>query len=92
MYLNIIEYIDEEKQEELMEMIGVSEKVEGELARIRNEGIKQGINQGITQGINQGINQGKKSIIDRLLVNNSLEEVSKLLDISTTEILAILQK
>ena len=72
MYLNIIEYIDEEKQEELMEMIGVSEKVEGELAKIKNE--------------------GKKNIIDKLLANNSLEEVSRLLDISTTEILAILQK
>jgi hypothetical protein len=38
MYLNILEYVDEEKQKELMEMIDLNGKFEGELARIEAKG------------------------------------------------------
>ena len=42
MYLNIIEYIDEEKQEKIIEMINMAEKYQGIIAQIKNEGIKEG--------------------------------------------------
>ena len=51
MYLNILEYVSVEKQSELMEMIDLTAKFEGELAKIKNEGVEQ----------------GKRSIIEKLL-------------------------
>lgn len=44
MYLNIIEYIDEDKQEELLEMINMAEKIEGLEERIKNRGRRDIIN------------------------------------------------
>ncbi|WP_458453301.1 hypothetical protein [Methanobrevibacter sp.] len=76
MYLNILEYIEVEKQEELMEMIDLTGKFEGELAKIEKKGMEK----------------GKRSIIARLLENHSLEEVSKILDIEKATLISILQK
>ena len=73
MYLNILEYIaDEKKREELMEMIGVSEKVEGVLAQIRQE--------------------AKRDIINMMLENHSVEEISRFSGMKIQEILNILAK
>ena len=80
MYLNILEYASVEEQSELMEMIDLTAKFEGELAKIRNEGFKQ------------GFEQGKRIIIERLLKKNSLDEVSKLLDIEKSTLLNIIEK
>ena len=38
MYLNILEYIDEDMQDELLEMIDMAEKIEGIMEQIRKEG------------------------------------------------------
>ena len=76
MYLNILEYVSVEKQSELMEMIDLTAKFEGELAKIKNEGVEQ----------------GKRSIIEKLLKKNSLDEVSKLLDIEKSTLLNIIEK
>ena len=90
MYLNIHEYIDLEKQEDLKEMINVSGKIEGEFAKWkkeqRAEGINQGIKQGIAQGIAQGISQGEENIILELLSKFSIEEVSKMVNKEKSEI------
>lgn len=76
MYLNIIEYIDEEKQNELMEMIGLAEKIEGIISQIRNE----------------ARTDGEKNIINRLLKNTSIDEIARLLGTNKMEVLNILQK
>ena len=71
-----------------MVMIDLTAKFEGELAKIRNEGFKQGFK----QGFEQGFEQGKRIIIERLLKKNSLDEVSKLLDIEKSTLLYIIEK
>ena len=38
MYLNIREYIDDDRQDELLEMIDMAEKIEGIMEQIRKEG------------------------------------------------------
>ena len=50
MFLNIEEYVDEEKKEKLLEMINMAEAYQGVISEIRND------------GINQGRDEGKKSI------------------------------
>lgn len=80
MYLNIIEYINEEKQKELMEMIGLAEKIEGILSEIKNKSEKD------------GIKKGKREIIQKLLNIFTEDEVSNLLGIEKATLLNILQK
>lgn len=67
MYLNILEYVDDVKQEELMEMIDVEAKSEGVIAGLVNKGIEK------------GKEQGEKSIILELLENYSIEDVSAMI-------------
>ena len=108
MYLNILEYIDEEKQEELMEMIGLTEKIEGIISGLkdigreegREEGIEEGIEKGREEGIEEGIEKGReegekdgeRKIIKKLLKKVTADEVSNLLDIEKTTLLNIVQK
>ena len=71
MYLNILEYIDPEKQETLMEMIGVEDiKQRGDFAKIRKKEREN----------------GKKEIIDSLLKNYPLKTVSEMINIPISEI------
>ena len=79
MYLNIIEYIDPDKQDELLERIKVAEKSEGVIAQFKRE-CKQ-----------EGMEQGKRQIISRLLSKNSLSNVAVLLDMRESDILDILR-
>ena len=81
MYLNILEYVNDDEQVELLEMIDMAEKVQGIIAQIKNEGINQ--------GISQGISQGEGNIIRRLLEKYSVEEVSVILEMKVSEILEI---
>lgn len=82
MYLNILEYIDPEKQETLMEMIGVEDiKQRGDFAKIRKaerENIEK-----------RGEKRGKKEIIDSLLKNYPLKTVSEMINIPISEIRSI---
>ena len=56
MYFNILEYIPTDKQDELMEMIGMNDiKSRGDFAKIRKEEEKKAIQKGIKQGIEQTI-------------------------------------
>ena len=95
MYLNIIEYVDEDKQENLMEMIDLMPTLTGEFGKIRqdarDEGLTQGLNQGLTQGLTQGRVEGAKKIIVPLLEVHSIEELSGILDMSVSEIREILK-
>ena len=81
-YLNILEYVDVEKQEKLMEMIGMSEKYEGIVAQIKNEGKEEWLNEGKIEG--------KKSMLESLLQNISLDDVVKYSGMDKSEILRIL--
>lgn len=84
MYLNIKEYVDVEKEDQLLEMINMAESYQGIISEIRNEGRNEGINEGMING--------EKNIILRLLKNHSLEEVAELLEMKSSEILNILKK
>ena len=84
MFLNIEEYVDEEKKEKLLEMINMAEAYQGVISEIRNDGINE--------GRNQGRDEGKKSIISRLLKKYSVEEVSEILEMKSSEILNIINK
>ena len=71
MIFQIIEYVEEEKRDELLEMINMAEKVQGIIAQIKNE----------------GRSEGRQEIISRLLKNHGIEEVARLLGMKTSEIL-----
>ncbi|MBQ8018326.1 MAG: hypothetical protein IJ258_09520 [Methanobrevibacter sp.] len=66
MYLNIVEYVELEKQNELLEMIDMSEKFEGIMAQIRKEEMRK----------------GKESIINLILENRSIEEFADFIGVS----------
>ena len=80
MYLNILEYIDDDKQEELLEMINMAETVKGLVERIKAEGIAE------------GKVEERKNIIGRILDFHSLEETAKILRMDEMEILRIIDK
>ncbi len=82
MYLNILEYIDLENQDELKEMIGVETRTKGVIASFKEQERKK--------AFNQGINQGKKAIIGELLKKHSITAISSLINLSDSEIYAIL--
>lgn len=79
MYFNIIEYIDEDRQEDLMEMIGLSEKIEGIIAGIKKDGEKE------------GRKEERKDIIDSLIDNFSSDDGSEIV-VSKSTLLSMLQK
>lgn len=78
LYLNIIEYVEINKQEKLLEMINMAEKYQGLIAQIKNEGKEE------------WTNKGERNIIVRLLKNHTFDEVAKLLEIGTDELFDIL--
>ena len=80
MYLNIKEYVGDEKEEEFLEMINMAEAYHGIISEIKKE------------GWNDGWNGGEKNIIIRLLKNHSLKEVSDLLEMESSEILDIINR
>jgi predicted transposase YdaD len=84
MYLNIIEYIDDAKQDELMEMIDMVETYNGLISQIRNEGRNEGRNDGIIEG--------KREVINDLLKSLPIDVVAVLLSKKKSEIEEILKK
>ena len=63
-----------------MEMIGLTEKIEGIISDIENAARKE------------GEKKGRKDIINRLLKKYTEDEVSKLLDMEKATLINILQK
>lgn len=47
MYLNIIEYVESDKQEGLLEMINMAQTYQGVIAQIKNEGKDEWTNRGM---------------------------------------------
>lgn len=88
MYLNIVEYIDDDRQEELMEMIGLSEKIEGIIAQIRNDAR----NDGKKEGMEKGMEKGGNNVINRLIDDFSSGDESDKIVISKATLLSMLQK
>ncbi len=80
MYLNILEYIDESKQEELMEMIGLTEKINGVISELKNAARAE------------GEKNGRKDIINRLLEKFTSDDVSEMLEIEKTALLNMLEE
>ena len=92
MYLNIVEYVDSDKHDELLEMIDMEEKCEGIIAQIRNEGKEEWMNEGKEKWMNEGINKGEKGIIESLLETFTVDAVAKLIHKEKSEILEILKQ
>lgn len=76
MYLNILEYIDDGKQDRLLEMIGMAEKVKGLIESIKDESKAECM----------------KNIISRILEIHSIEETAEILRMEESEILHILNR
>nr|WP_294998748.1 hypothetical protein [uncultured Methanobrevibacter sp.] len=79
MYLNIVEYVDPKRQDEMLEKIDMESKTEGVIEALINE------------GKTQGFGEGRKSIIEMLLENHSMVEVANLLEISLNELKEIIK-
>ena len=85
---------DEDKRDELMEMIEVKESQDQDFFNWQEEfanhmeeqGIKKGIEKGRDEGREEGIEKGRNDIIKKLLETMSPEEVSKTLEIPLNEI------
>ena len=79
MYLNILEYVDEDKHDELLEMIEMDKKCEGIMAQIRDEGKEK------------WMSEGERGIIESLLETFTLDAVAKFTHKDKSEILKILK-
>lgn len=79
MYLNIIEYIDDNKQDKLIEMIDMSEKTGWVIADFKRECMEE------------GANEGKKEIILKLLDNFTIQNIAEFLKMDVSEIHEILK-
>ena len=83
MYLNIVEYSDDEnEQKRLMEVINLTGETRGLFAELREEGRNEGRNDGIIIG--------KRKILESLLKNCSIEELSRISGLAISEIRDIL--
>ena len=87
MYLNIVEYVDEDKQDKLLEMIDMDGKCEGIMAKIRNEGKEKWMK----EGKKEGWFKAEKTMIETLLESLSLNDVARYLHKDKSEILKILK-
>lgn len=88
MHLNILEYIDENDQEELKEMIDLQATEQGIIQGLIDRGKKLGFD----DGMNKGMDNGKREIISNLLANHPLSEVARRLEMGEDEIIRIIQK
>jgi len=84
MYLNIVEYVDDYKQNELIEVIQMAVKIEGVIAKYLKKERDEGWNEGRCEGM--------FDIIVRLLDKYSVEDVSLMTGLDEDEIREILDK
>lgn len=82
MYLNIQEYVDDEKRKELLRMINMAEAYRGLIAEIKEEGK----NEAWDEAWDKAWAAGERNIIMRMLDDYSLEEVAKFLKMTSSEI------
>ena len=85
-YLNIIEYVDIKKQDELLEMINMEEKCEGVIAQLKKESEKEGIE----KGMEKGKVKGEKGILEALTETFTIDAIAKFTHKEKSEILEIL--
>lgn len=88
MYLNIVEYVDDYKQNELIEVIQMAVKIEGVIAKY----LKKERDEGWNEGRDEGRCEGMFDIIVRLLDKYSVEDVSLMTGLDEDEIREILDK
>ena len=91
MYLNIVEYVGEDKQDELLEMIDMDRKCEGIIAQIKKEAEENAFKKGEKDGFKKGEENGQRDIIKTLLKTLSLNDVARYLHKDESEILKILK-
>lgn len=82
MYLNILEYIEVEKKDNLIEMIDMATRTEGVFAKMKREERNEGRTEGIIEG--------ERNIILELLKTKTLTEVSNMLNKDVSEIQKII--
>ena len=80
LYLGIVGYVDEEKQDDLMEMINMTTVYKGAVEELQKEAAR-----------NAEIN-GKRSIISLLLENSSYSQVAKQLEMTESEVRRIMRR
>ena len=78
MYLNIVEYVDVKKQDNLLEMINMEEKCEGVIAQLKKESKKE------------GKAEGEKNIIKSLTETFTVDAIAQFTHKEKSEILEIL--
>ena len=82
---------DEDKRDELMEMIEVKESQDMDFFKWQEEFANHMEEQGIKKGREEGIEKGRNDIIKKLLETMSPEEVSKTLEIPLNEIKIVIK-
>ena len=92
MYLNIVEYVGEEKQKELIEVIQMAVKIEGAIAKYLKDDRKEWWDEGKKEGREEGMDKGRFDIVVRLLERFSVGDVSEMVGLSEDEIYDILDK
>ena len=90
-YLNIIEYINPEKQEELERMINMSDiRERGEIAKFRQEAINEGKKAGIKEGMKEGKKEGRIDVAKNMLNKNfPITTIVEITGLSKNEIINI---
>ena len=75
MYLNIVQYIDINKQEELMEMILMKEETQGIIAELKNEGYNEGRDDGRNEGRLEAFDEVKEDQLNHFSDSPFYEEI-----------------
>ena len=84
-YLNIVEYIDEDKQDELMEMIGMAERRKGVLEMYKEE-MKEEMKEEVKEEVKEEYNiEMARKLKDKL----SPEEIAKVTGLSLSAVLLL---
>ena len=84
LYLGIVGFVDEEKQDDLMEMINMTTVYKGAVEELQKEAARN--------AERKGERNGQRRIISRLLKNSSYCQVAKQLEMTESEVRRIMRR
>ena len=90
LYFDIVGYVSEDKQQELMEMINMATVYKGVVSEIKKEGERNGEIRGVRRGKRIGERRALRRVISRLLKNSSYPQVAKQLEMDEREVRKIM--
>lgn len=88
LYLGIVGFVDEEKQDDLMEMINMTTVYKGAVEELQKEAARNAER----KGERKGERNGQRRIISRLLKNSSYCQVAKQLEMTESEVRRIMRR